>query len=177
MKQISIGAFREVLEAEGGNSSVDFINVCTPAEYAEKHIAGVRSVPLDELEKRVAEFGQKKTIYVHCRSGARGRRAIEKLASLGVPAELVNVEGGLLAWEGAGFSTIARAGGIPLMRQVFLAAGLIVLLGTFLSAVLHPAFAAIPAFVGAGLVFSGATGWCGMAYALGKMPWNKFTNL
>ena len=46
MKHISITAFKEVIESEANNSTVDFINVCTPAEYKEKHIKGVRSVPL-----------------------------------------------------------------------------------------------------------------------------------
>ena len=84
MKHITAHAFKEVVEAESGNSSIDFINVCTPAEYKEKHIEGVRSVPLDEIEEHVNEFNDKKTIYVHCRSGNRSRRAIEKLESLGV---------------------------------------------------------------------------------------------
>jgi rhodanese-related sulfurtransferase len=62
MKHISIGAFKEVVESESNNSTVDFINVCTPAEYKEKHIKGVRSVPLDTLHTRVAELNQKKTV-------------------------------------------------------------------------------------------------------------------
>ena len=105
MKRITVNSFKEVVEAEKNNPSVDFINVCTSTEYNEKHIAGVRSVPLDTLEQHVNEFKDKKTIYIHCRSGKRGEKAVEKLTSLGVKAELVNVEGGILAWEEAGFNT------------------------------------------------------------------------
>jgi rhodanese-related sulfurtransferase len=105
MKHITVPAFREVLKAERSNTSVDFINVCTPAEYAEKHIEGVRNVPLDAIERHLVEFANKETIFVHCRSGKRGEQAIEKLASLGVTAELVNVAGGILAWEEHGYST------------------------------------------------------------------------
>lgn len=32
------------------------------------------------------------------------------------------------------------------------------------------------AFVGAGLVFAGSTGYCGMAKVLAKMPWNRIKN-
>ncbi len=39
----------------------------------------------------------------------RSSRAIELLLELGVSAELINVEGGILAWEHAGFET--KAGG------------------------------------------------------------------
>ena len=102
MKHISVPAFKEVIISEANNTTIDFINVCTLAEYKEKHIAGVRSAPLDTLHTQVEELNKKKTVYIHCRSGNRGRQAIEKLQTLGVTAELVNVEGGLLAWEEAG---------------------------------------------------------------------------
>lgn len=103
MKNISTPAFKEVIESEVNNSAVDFINVCTPAEYKAKHIKGVRSVPLDTIHTKVSELNKKKTVYIHCRSGTRSQQAIEKLQSLGVTAELVNVAGGLLAWEEAGY--------------------------------------------------------------------------
>lgn len=105
MKHISISAFRQTLDAERSNPTVAFINVCTPDEYASKHIEGVKSLPLDEIASRAAELKDKKTIYVHCRSGNRSQRAIATLEQLGIQAELVNVEGGLLAWEGAGLET------------------------------------------------------------------------
>jgi hypothetical protein len=37
----------------------------------------------------------------------------------------------------------------------------------------QPAFLGLSAFVGAGLVFAGTTGWCGMAKLLAMMPWNR----
>ena len=79
MKHISVQAFKEVITAEDKNPSVDFINVCTPAEYKEKHIPGVRNVPLDELGNHLDELKTKQTVYIHCRSGNRGRKAIQKL--------------------------------------------------------------------------------------------------
>jgi rhodanese-related sulfurtransferase len=173
MKHISIQAFKEVLNAEKHNPSVDFINVSTPGEYKEKHIRGVRSVPLDTIELRVNELKDKKTIYVHCRSGKRGHAAIEKLASLGVTAELVNVEGGILAWEEAGHETGSLTRRLSIMRQTFIAAGALVLIGVILTQFAHHIFIVIPFGVSLGLLFSGITGWCGMALVLGKMPWNK----
>jgi len=173
MTEITIDTFKEVIGAEKNNSSVDFINVCTPSEYNEKHISGVRNVPLDEISKRVQEFSGKKTIYVHCRSGNRSRKAIDLLKSLGVNAELVNVSGGLLAWRKAGFDTVSLTSRMPILQQTLLAAGSLVLAGFILSAFVHPSFIYLSVFVGAGLTFAGLTGWCGMSYALAKMPWNK----
>jgi rhodanese-related sulfurtransferase len=173
MKHISVDAFKQVLEAEKNNNSIDFINVCEPAEYKEKHIEGVRSVPLGTIESHVEEFVNKQTIYVHCRSGKRGQQAIEKLMAAGVTSELVNVEGGIMAWDEAGHPTNSLTKRMPLMRQVLLAAGLLILIGFIGAHTIHEYFRFLILFVGAGLTFSGLTGWCGMAMLLSKMPWNK----
>ncbi len=173
MKHISVSSFKEVVDVEKNNPSVDFINVCTPEEYKEKHISGVRSVPLDELERHIAEFKDKKTIYVHCRSGRRGSTAIEKLSALGIQAELVNVEGGLLAWEQAGYGTERISSRLSLMRQTLLVAGALVILAHVFALLASPLWLALSAVVGAGLLFAGLTGWCGMSMLLMRMPWNK----
>lgn len=173
MKHISVSSFKEVVDAEKNNPSVDFINVCTPDEYKEKHISGVRSVPLDEIESHVREFKDKKTIYVHCRSGRRGVAAIEKLSKLGVTAELVNVEGGILAWQEAGFGTTSMSSQLSLSRQTFIAVGLLVVLPHVLALSFSPWWLLLSGSMGIGLVVSGLTGWCGMTTLLARMPWNK----
>ncbi len=173
MKHISVSSFKEVINAETNNPSVAFINVCTPAEYQEKHISGVRSVPLDEIERHVQELKDKKTIYVHCRSGRRGVAAIEKLTALGVKAELVNVEGGLLAWEEAGYGTAKISSRLSLMRQTFIVAGATIVLAHLLALFAAPGWIILSGAVGVGLFVAGLTGWCGMTMLLVKMPWNR----
>jgi rhodanese-related sulfurtransferase len=173
MKEINVTEFKEALENETLNDAVDFINVCTPTEYKEKFIQGVRSVPLDTLQDHVHEFKDKKTIYIHCRSGARGHHAMEVLANLGVSAELINMEGGIMAWEKAGFPTKVFIHRLPLMRQVLLTAGLLVALGVVLALTVNPNFVFLALFVGCGQMFAGITGWCGLSYLLERMPWNK----
>ncbi len=59
------------------------------------------------------------------------------------------------------------------MRQVQIVAGSLVVLGAVLGATVAPAFYLLSAFVGAGLVFAGVTGFCGMARILDVMPWNR----
>jgi hypothetical protein len=56
---------------------------------------------------------------------------------------------------------------------VQITAGSFVLLGVLLALLVSPWFVLLSAFIGAGLVFSGVTGTCGMARALMLMPWNK----
>ncbi|XKT74808.1 MAG: rhodanese-like domain-containing protein [Patescibacteria group bacterium UBA2163] len=105
MKHITVEEFKHLVETEHGNTAFDFINVCTPEEYAAQHVEGVRSVPLDEIDTHIDEFKGKQAVYIHCRSGNRGRIAMARLKELGVEAELINVEGGLLAWDQAGYKT------------------------------------------------------------------------
>ncbi|TSC63621.1 MAG: rhodanese-like protein [Parcubacteria group bacterium Athens0416_74] len=102
MQSITVQELEHELKEHTGDASVDFINVCTPQEYAEAHIPGVRSVPLSDLGQHLNEFKDKRTIYVHCRSGGRSRMAIQALHDMGISAELVNVEGGILAWTESG---------------------------------------------------------------------------
>ncbi|MFM9848846.1 MAG: DUF2892 domain-containing protein [Hyphomicrobiaceae bacterium] len=58
-------------------------------------------------------------------------------------------------------------------RQVMIATGSLVVLGVLLGQLVASEFYAVPAFVGAGLIFAGISGWCGMAKLLALMPWNR----
>jgi rhodanese-related sulfurtransferase len=151
------------------------IDVRTPVEYGEMHIPGSRSMPLDRLDPvavREAAAGAEACVLV-CRSGKRAETALRKLEDAGC-RNLAVLEGGVLAWESAGLE-LERGGrkGLPLMRQVQLVIGLLALVGSILALTVHRNFALIPAFLGAGLTMAGATGWCGLAVALSKMPWNR----
>ena len=62
---------------------------------------------------------------------------------------------------------------IDLNRQVRIASGTLVLTGVALGALLHPACYGLAAFVGAGLIFAGFTGICGLCQLLARLPWNR----
>jgi len=87
---------------------------------------------------------------------------------------VVSIEGGTAAWIAAGLP-VMRPGGrtISLERQVRIVAGSLVLIGSLLAWIVHPAFIGIPLFIGSGLVFAGVTDFCGMGILLSKMPWNQ----
>lgn len=86
------------------------------------------------------------------------------------------LEGGLQAWKKAALPVELNARQpIALQRQVHIAAGSFVLLGAVLGATVSPWFHLLPAFVGSGLIFAGASGICGMARLLMRMPWNRAT--
>ncbi len=167
---------RELEELRIAGKALDLIDVRTPAEYREVHVPFARNIPLDRLDsgtvqrQRTSPSGE--PLYVICRSGSRGRQACEKLAAAGY-ANAVNVEGGTLAWAEAGLSVVRGKKTISLERQIRIAAGSLVLLGVLLGWLLHPAFFALSAFIGAGLVFAGVTDTCGMGLLLARMPWNR----
>jgi rhodanese-related sulfurtransferase len=154
-------------------ATIDLIDVRTPAEFREVHAALARNIPLDQLDPAALAAGHRngEPLYVICRSGNRGRQACEKLAAAGL--NVINIEGGTLAWEQAGLPVVRGKKAISLERQVRIAAGFLVLLGSVLALVVHPAWAALAAFVGAGLMFAGITDTCGMALVLARMPWNQ----
>jgi rhodanese-related sulfurtransferase len=153
------------------------LDVRTPGEFAAQHAAGARLVPLDELNatELVREQGNAspRTIYLLCQSGKRAAMAAQKLAAAGCTNAVV-VEGGTAAWAAAGLPCESTGRGvISLERQVRIAAGTLVLTGIVLGWFVHPVFAGLSAFVGAGLIFAGITDFCGMGLLLAKMPWNR----
>ena len=166
----------ELEELRRQGRPVDLIDVRTPAEYREIHAEPARLVPLDSLDPdaimRARSGSEGDPLYTICRSGACGRKAAEKFHAAGY-TNVVNVEGGTLAWERAGLPVVRGKKTMSLERQVRIAAGSLVVLGTVLGAFVHPAFLGLPAFVGAGLIFAGVTDTCGMGMLLARMPWNR----
>jgi rhodanese-related sulfurtransferase len=147
------------------------VDVREADERAREHVPGTRHHALSKLST-IDTAGAKAVIF-HCRSGARTAANASRLAGA-AGCDAYVLEGGIDAWKKAGLpvTTDARQP-IEIMRQVQITAGSLVLLGVALGIWIAPAFLALSAFVGAGLVFAGVSGWCGMARLLGVMPWNR----
>jgi len=167
---------RELYDLHVGGQSIELIDVRTPMEFREVHIDCACNVPLDTLDPArvmmVRGAQADRPLYVVCRSGGRANQACEKFVTAGFPG-VVCVEGGTLAWIEAGLPVVRGQKVVSLERQVRIAAGLLVVLGVSLGWLVHPACAALAAFVGAGLVYAGVTDRCGMGLLLARMPWNR----
>lgn len=149
------------------------IDIRDADEYAREHIPGARHLPLAQVDPtHPAAQGARVLIY-HCRSGNRSHLSRRQLAERSA-CEAYVLEGGLDAWKRAGLP-VARDARQPLelQRQVQIAAGALILLGTLLGVTVSPWLLAVPAFFGAGFIFAGLTGFCGLARLLLKMPWNR----
>lgn len=148
------------------------IDIRSPSEFAFQHIKDAQSCPLDTLSTQ--SFSDDNVLIFHCLSGMRTQQNAHLLAQYTQHcAEVYYLDGGLNAWKQANLPVIQRAGGMDIMRQVQLIAGSLVLLGVLLGAMVSPYFYGVSAFVGAGLMFAGLTGFCGMAKVLARMPWNQ----
>ena len=84
------------------DTNVVVLDVRTAAEFAEGHIQ--RAILIDQgqsdfVEKAKATLPTNKTIAVYCRSGRRSANAAGRLAEAGY--KCVNLEGGIIAWQGA----------------------------------------------------------------------------
>ncbi|QEY25312.1 rhodanese family protein [Neisseria zalophi] len=145
-------------------------------EYRREHIEGAVLQPLNQInEHGLSETLQKaECLIFHCKSGMRTRNAAEVLSQKAAGKEAFILEKGLDGWKSSGLPTQKdHSQPLEMMRQVQIAAGSLALLGALLGWAVSPLFYLLCAFVGAGLLTAGLTGFCGMARILALMPWNR----
>lgn len=164
------------LAKQNGQGNIDLIDVRTPLEFREVRAASARNHPLDVLDPHAVMKSRNgsadEPLYVICKAGTRGANACRKFHDAGY-TNVVNVEGGTEAWAGVGLPVVRGRKSMSLERQVRIAAGFIVLAGALLAVFVHPYFASVSAFVGAGLMFAGITDSCAMGMLIARMPWNQ----
>lgn len=167
LKPISAEAARDLV-----SQGAVLIDIRAEDEHAREHIAVARHVPMDRLTD-AAPFDAAAGVIFHCRSGNRTRLNAQALSAC-VTGEAYLLEGGLDAWKQAGLPVVADTSQpLELQRQVQITAGALILLGAILGATVSPWFHALSGAIGAGLIFAGISGFCGMARVLMRMPWNR----
>jgi rhodanese-related sulfurtransferase len=148
------------------------VDVREASEHARQRIPGAANVPLAQLPGLLPAVARGPVIF-HCLGGKRTAMHAERLADC-VACDAYLLEGGLEGWKHAGYAVEGAARQVPdIMRQVQMAAGGLVLVGAILGAAVSPWWHLLSAFAGAGLLFAGLTGFCGMALLLARMPWNR----
>jgi len=90
---------RDELIARLGRGEIVLVDVRPPEEYAAGHIEGARSVPLDELEHRLADLPADREIVAYCRGPfcAYAHEAVRRLQAAGRPAR--RLEDGWPEWR------------------------------------------------------------------------------
>lgn len=93
---VSVPEFEQEIKAD----SVQLLDVRTPQEYAEGHIAGAINIDVqsDDFQPAATQkLSKDSTILVYCRSGRRSLDAAEILTRLGY--RVINLKGGILDWQ------------------------------------------------------------------------------
>ena len=152
------------------------VDVREPDEHRREHVAGAALHPSSAFSVSgfPAAMPGRRTL-VLCRSGNRAGKVADALRAAG-RTDVSVVEGGIMAWQKAGLPCEANLKApLPLVRQVMITVGVLLIAFTALAATVSPWFLIGTGFMGAGLFFAGATGICALATVLSKMPWNRAT--
>lgn len=149
------------------------IDIREPGEHARENIPGAKSVPLSQIGSLSNGSAGSEVAIFHCEAGNRTELAKAELAGTAFN-EIFVLKGGIQDWKRDGMAVnFNPKAPISILRQVQISAGSLVLLGALLATYANPNFIWLSAFVGAGLIFAGTTGTCGLARVLSVMPWNK----
>lgn len=157
------------------------IDVREKDEFAIEHAENAINVPLSSFASMAPgilnQLKDRKIVFM-CRSGARAAQAQSIASQMGYndAHTYSNYAGGILQWKKDGGKTTSSLGQkspLPLIRQVQIVIGVLVIAFGLLGALINPMYAYAAAAMGAGVLIAGATGFCALATMMGKLPWNR----
>ncbi len=89
-------------------SDAYLLDVRESDEWTAGHAPSAVHIPMSEMASRVGEVPADRRVHVVCKAGGRSARVTQFLIAQGV--EAVNVEGGMLAWQGARLPMVSESG-------------------------------------------------------------------
>ncbi len=98
----SAGAAKDITSVEAKtimdkSKSAYLLDVRTPDERRQGYIAGSVLIPIDQVERRIAEIPKNRTVIVYCAVGSRSRTVAQALARSGY-SEVYNMRDGIFGW-------------------------------------------------------------------------------
>jgi rhodanese-related sulfurtransferase len=96
--RITVEEAKEMIDA----GDVQVVDSREPYEHYEGHVPGSLNIPHMATLPRGKELASDKPILFICKTGQRSAVAAEFAATLGL-TDLYNVEGGIVAWQRAGY--------------------------------------------------------------------------
>ena len=85
-------------------NDIQVIDVRGATEYQDGNIAQSVNIPLGYLPRHLQDLPHDKTLVVHCQTGVRSQIAASLLRQNGF-ADILNLQGGIAAWQDAGLPT------------------------------------------------------------------------
>ncbi len=101
MENISAAELKKYAEQD----SIQILDVRAQSEFDEGHLAGAHHIHLGYIADRLDTISRDKRIVVQCESGSRSGIGTSLLLSKGIK-NVVNLNGGINAWEQAGFEIV-----------------------------------------------------------------------
>lgn len=103
-KDVTSQEASDLIQQNQGNLDFRVIDVRTPEEYAEGHIAEAILIDFyaEDFRDEIARLDREKAYFVYCRSGNRSGQAVEIMRELGF-VEVYNLSAGIREWVEQGF--------------------------------------------------------------------------
>ncbi len=98
-RNISSNDARRLIEQK---KNIFLLDVRTPDEFRQARMKGSILVPINEIERRIAEVPKNRPVLVFCAVGSRSNLVAGFLASKGY-GEVYNMQDGLIGWSRNGF--------------------------------------------------------------------------
>lgn len=97
---LDVKSFKMELDKQQGI----ILDVRTPEEVAQGYIENASMIDFydENFQKKISVMDKSKSIYVYCKAGGRSSQAADILIKSGF-AKVFNLEGGIMAWEEAGY--------------------------------------------------------------------------
>jgi len=98
-KDVGVDEFEKMWKEKKGV----VLDVRSAKEFQQGHIPGAVNIDVSatDFEKKIAELDKSQTYLIHCASGVRSVRACDRMSRMDFK-QLVNLQGGMKAWEKAG---------------------------------------------------------------------------
>jgi len=89
---------KELKEWQNSGKDFQLIDVREQHEFDDANMDG-ELIPLGSIPEHIDKISTEKPVVVHCRSGKRSANAISYLQSNHGFDNLINLEGGIIAWQ------------------------------------------------------------------------------
>jgi rhodanese-related sulfurtransferase len=116
-QNVDANTFEQKINAGG----VQVLDVRTAGEYSGSHLKNVMLADWTnkaQFEERVKYLDKNKTLLVYCAAGGRSGQAAVWLKEQGFK-EVVNLQGGITAWNAAGKPVVREGGAVELSTAAF----------------------------------------------------------
>ena len=105
MPEVSAAEAKQIIE-----SGAQVVDVRTEGEFEAGHIPGARNIAVADVQREAAGLDKAAAVLLYCRSGNRSGPVADAFAASGYDAH--SIEGGLVAWDEAGFELEPDGGSV-----------------------------------------------------------------